>query len=88
MLVADQGEGTTTDPFDDSDQPAHYHRFEQIVAGKMLEHRPGEVPPFAYSGETVTLDTSEIFNMDEKPKIENYKEGSYSHRMAPQFSCN
>jgi len=87
-VIVDQGEGTTTDPFDDSGEPAHYYRFEQIVEGKMLAHRPGQTPPYAFAGDAVVLDTSQIFDMDDNPKIANYKEGSYSRRMATQFSYN
>ncbi|MEP3331991.1 ferritin-like protein [Sedimentitalea sp.] len=87
-LIVDQGEGTTTDPFDTSDQPAHYYRFEQIVEGKMLEPRPDDDPPYAFSGEAVALDTSKIYDMDENPKIAHYKEGTYSRRMATQFCYN
>lgn len=87
-VIIDQGEGTTTDPFDLGQQPAHYYRFEQIVEGKMLEKRPGETPPYAFSGEPVVLDTSRIFDMDDNPKIANYREGSNARRMATQFSYN
>ena len=87
-VIVDQGEGTSTDPFDESGDPSHYYRFEQIVEGKLLEHRPGQTPPYAFSGEAVTLDTARIFDMDDNPKITNYKPGSYSHRMATQFSYN
>lgn len=87
-LIIDQGEGTTTDPFDQSDDPAHYYRFEQIVEGKLMVPRPGETPPYAFAGDAVTLDTSQIYNMDDNPKIANYKVGSYSRRMATQFNYN
>jgi hypothetical protein len=92
-VIIDQGEGTTTDPFEkhdgnDDTDPAHYYRFEQIVKGKMLVERPGETPPYAFAGAPVTLDTARIFDMDGNPKIARYKEGSYSRRMATQFSYN
>ncbi len=87
-VIVDQGEGTTTDPFDESGEPSHYYRFEQIVEGKLLVALPGQKPPYAYGGAPVVLDTSTIFDMDDNPKIANYKEGSFSRRMATQFSYN
>lgn len=87
-VIIDQGEGTSKDPFDESGEPAHYYRFEQIVEGKLLVHRPGQNPPYTFGGDAVELDMSNIHNMDDNPKISKYKEGSYSRRMATQFSYN
>ena len=87
-VIVDQGEGTSTDPFDEDGNPAHYYRFEQIYKGKLLEHLPGETPSYAYSGLPVVLDMSEIYDMDENPSISDYEPGSFSQRMAVQFSYN
>ena len=91
-LIIDQGEGTSTDPFvsDDfdggRDEAAHFYRFEEIVTGKKLVRRPGEKPPFAFAGDPVVLDTADVWNMDDNPKIAKYAPGSRSRRMAEQFS--
>lgn len=85
-VIVDQGEGTSIDPFDEFGNPAHYYRFEEIVKGRKLVHKPGETPPYAFGGDVVTLDTANVWNMDENPKIAKYKPGSRSHRMAVQFS--
>lgn len=87
-VIIDQGEGTSTDPFDEDGNPAHYYRFEQIVEKKMLERRPGEDPPYAFSGPAVNLDTTKIFDMDDNPKVSDYAPGSYSQRLAIQFNYN
>lgn len=85
-LIVDQGEGAKSDPFDEQGNPAHYYRFQQIVEGRMLDEAIKDKAVF--SGEPVVLDTDKIFNMDEKPRIAKYKEGSFSRRMATQFSYN
>ena len=86
-VIIDQGEGTSTDPLDASDEPAHFYRFEQIVKGRKLTKLPGSNPPkYEFGGDPIELDSHQVWDMDDDPKIANYKPGSYSHRMATQFS--
>lgn len=85
-LIVDQGEGSKNDPFDDTGDVSHYYRFQQIVKGKALIHKPDETPPFAFAGEAIVLDPSDVWNMDDDPKISKYLDGSKSHRLATQFS--
>lgn len=85
-VIVDQGEGTHTDPFDEFGNPAHYYRFEEIVKGRKLVRKPGQTPPYSFGGDVVKLDTANVWNMDDDPKIAKYKPGSLSRRMAEQFS--
>lgn len=87
-VIVNQGEGTSTDPFSiDADcAPAHYYRFEEIVKGRKLIHKPGATPPYEFGGDPVVLDTANVWDMDDDPKIAKYREGSRSRRVATQFS--
>ena len=85
-LIIDQGEGTTTSPFDGSGAPAHYYRFQEIVVGRRLVEMPGTNPPFAFGGDPVVLDPAGVWDMDDDPRIDKYRPGSQSRRMAEQFN--
>jgi hypothetical protein len=84
-VIIDQGEGTATNPFDDSGAPAHYYRFEEIVKGRRLIPRPGATPPYVYGGDRVDLDVQNVWDMDDDPKAAKYKPGSLSRHRADQF---
>jgi hypothetical protein len=85
-LIIDQGEGTETNPFDDSGAPAHFYRFEEIVKGRRLIPRPGATPPYVYGGDRVELDEQGVWDMDDDPKAAKYKPGSLSRYRADQFN--
>jgi hypothetical protein len=85
-LIIDQGEGTTTSPFDGRGEPAHYYRFQEIVVGRRLVELPGATPPFAFGGDPVVVDPAGVWDMDDDPRIDKYRPGSLSRRMAEQFS--
>jgi hypothetical protein len=85
-VIIDQGEGTRTSPFDTDGAPAHYYRFEQIVKGRRLIPRPGARPPYVYGGDPVELDTQNVWDMDDDPKVAKYKPGSLSRYRAEQFN--
>lgn len=85
-LIIDQGEGTATNPFDDSGAPAHFYRFEEIVKGRRLIARPGAKPPYVYGGDRVELDEQDVWDMDDDPKVAKYKPGSLSRYRADQFN--
>ncbi|AKJ03769.1 ferritin-like protein [Archangium gephyra] len=78
QTIIDQGEGTTTSPEESakSDEPAHYYRFSQILAGAMLEPAPGKNPPWSYSGAPVLLDAGGVYPLPGDPKAANYPAGS------------
>lgn len=85
-VIIDQGEGTSTSPYDGSGEPAHYYRFEQIVKGRLLIERPGATPPYGYGGDPVVLDPKTVWDMDDDPKVAKYKAGSLSRQRADRFN--
>lgn len=85
-VIVDQGEGTSKDPFDGQDEPAHYYRFQEIVRGRKLIRTDDLDEPFAYAGTPVKLTDDDVWNMDNDPAIAKYKPGSQSEHMAIQFS--
>jgi hypothetical protein len=85
-LIVDQGEGSKDDPFDELRKPSHYYRFREIAEARALIPLPGQDPPYAYAGEPVLLDTRNVWNMDDDPRVAKYRSGSTSHHMAVQFA--
>ena len=45
----------------------------------------GRDPPYAFGGEAVLLDAAQVWDMDDDPRIEKYRPGSSSRRIADQF---
>ncbi len=84
-VIVDQGEGTHTDPFDESGNPAHFYRFEEIVEGYKLIRTGDPEKPYVFGGDPVPFDPSDVWEMDENPAISKYKPGSRSRRLAEQF---
>ena len=85
-VIIGQGEGTHSTPYDEDGVPAHYYRFQEIVKRRRLVPKPGSEPPYIFGGDAVTLDMSNVWNMDDDPKISKYAFGSASRRRAIQFS--
>lgn len=86
-VIVEQGEGTTTSPFDPQGIPAHYYRFMEIVEGAEIVHRPHDDPPYAFDPKKpVKLDEGNVWNMQPNPKAADYKPGSLSRRRAEQFN--
>jgi len=83
-IIVDQGEGTTTSPFDTEGQPAHYYRFGEIFYGKRLIKDDTAKHGWAYAGDPVELDASNILNLKPNPKASDYPPGSVARRYADQ----
>lgn len=81
-IIIDQGEGTSTTPFDgNGDEYAHYYRFMQVKKGHKLVEVPGGKKPedkFAYTGAPIVLDSSGVFPVPENP-------GDYTRGSAQAF---
>jgi hypothetical protein len=89
-IIVDQGEGTATDPFVDPNysedlEPAHYYRFEEIVKGKMLTKTP---TGYAYDGDLIPFDNSQIPNMKENPKMSDYPMDTQAYMNCKLFNYN
>lgn len=87
-VVVDQGEGTSSDPFDEQGVPAHYYRFKEIVEGRKLVATTGQggKTTYAFDGAPVVFDPIGVWNMDPDPQVGKYREGSRSQRLADEFN--
>jgi hypothetical protein len=82
--------GITADPFVDPNysedlEPAHYYRFEEIVKGKMLTKTP---TGYAYDGDLIPFDNSQIPNMKENPKMSDYPMDTQAYVNCKLFNYN
>lgn len=94
-LIVDQGEGTSTNPFispteeggeDDTTDPAHYYRFEEIFYGKTLEKDTSQECGYSYSGPVIPCDLSKIPNMPDNPKMGDYPVDSVAYKNSKFFN--
>jgi hypothetical protein len=88
-LIVEQGEGTTTSPFDLKDELAHYYRFAEIVHGKRIirvEHPEPGKPPFAYGGAAIPFDPAGVWPVIDDPKVSTYTQGSPERIACDQFN--
>ncbi|WP_316839859.1 ferritin-like protein [Pedobacter gandavensis] len=94
-LIVDQGEGTSTDPFiapgettgeDDTTDPAHYYRFEEIYNGKRLVKDPSQAVGYSYSGAAIPCDLSKIPNMTDNPKMADYPVDTIAYKNSKFFN--
>ncbi|MCY7297256.1 ferritin-like domain-containing protein [Alteromonas sp. a30] len=83
-IIVDQGEGTSISPVDAQNKPAHYYRFGEILYGKRLVVDKSAKEGWAYAGEPVELDASNILNLKQNAKATDYPEGSVARRYADQ----
>ncbi|HEX8704737.1 MAG TPA: ferritin-like protein [Myxococcaceae bacterium] len=85
-LIIEQGEGSTGGPQDEEDDLAHYYRFAEIFNEYRLQ-RDASVPQgWSYSGPRIEFDPSNVFDMPDNPKVEQYPVGSRSRFQAEQFN--
>ncbi|MFT4806195.1 MAG: hypothetical protein ACI9YE_003427 [Psychroserpens sp.] len=94
-LIVDQGEGSSTDPFIDSDdeaagahEPAHFYRFEEIYMGKELKKDLRAKVGYSYSGVEIPFFPSQVPNMKENPKTSNYPPSSLAFLNSNLFNYN
>ena len=70
-IIIDQGEGTTSDPFDEEGQPAHYYRFQEIVEGRELVKDPSAPSGYSFSGAVIPFLPTEVTNTVNNPRTDN-----------------
>jgi hypothetical protein len=94
-LIVDQGEGSSTDPFIESDdeaagehEPAHFYRFEEIYMGKELKKDSRAKVGYSYSGAEIPFFPSQVPNMKENPKTSNYPPSSLAFLSSNLFNYN
>ncbi|WP_139957977.1 ferritin-like domain-containing protein [Flavicella sediminum] len=94
-IIVDQGEGTSTDPFIESEdegagehEPAHYYRFEEIYKGKELVIDPSAEVGYSYSGAVIPFFPEQVPNMKENPKMSDYPPNSLAYLNSKLFNYN
>lgn len=85
-VIVVQGEGTSVSPQDAQGELAHYYRFQQIVVGKSLVKDSSVPQGWSFSGPPLTLDSANIWNMDDDPKTANYPAGSAARTAVDAFN--
>lgn len=82
-IIVDQGEGTSTDPFQSPGNPAHYYKFGEIFYGRTIVKTAGG---FAYAGDPVPFDPAGVYPMRPNPKIHYFEPGTTARIKIEQFS--
>jgi rubrerythrin len=85
-MIVKEGEGTTTLPFDDEDEPAHYYRFEEIFRGRRLVKDDTAEHGYRYAGAAVPFEPAEVWNLPDDPKAAAYPPGSEQREKVDAFN--
>lgn len=82
-IIVDQGEGTSTDPFQSPGDPAHYYKFGEILHGRTIVKTD---TGYAYAGAPIPFDPAGIYPMKPNPKIADFEPGSQAHTRVSEFA--
>jgi hypothetical protein len=82
-IIVQEGEGTSTDPFQSPGDPAHYYKFGEIVHGRKIV--PKEGGSFAYAGDPIPFDPAGVFPMKPNPKLSDFAANTQARNRAEQF---
>jgi hypothetical protein len=85
-LIVEQGEGTANSP-GDSEELAHFYRFEQIKRHETLNPNPGKPHGYAWGGPVIRLDEDGVWPMTKNPPRVKLPEGSPVARMSDRFDA-
>jgi rubrerythrin len=86
MQIVKEGEGTTTIPFDDENEPAHYYRFEEILRGRKLVKDATAEKGYSYTGGVVQFNADEVYDAPDDTKAQDYAEGTEERRLVDAFN--
>lgn len=73
--IIHQGEGSEQSPLDDEQEPAHYYRLAEIVAGKKLILNPSadpDAPKFLFGGNDIPFDEDGVWPVLANPRRSLY----------------
>jgi hypothetical protein len=85
-LIVEQGEGTEQSPEGgESDELAHYYRFQQIQRHKTLNRDPAVPPGFEWGPPRVALEDAGVWPMVANPPDVPLPQGSEVARISDQF---
>lgn len=82
-LIKVQGEGTSTQPFESSDDPAHYYKFGEIVAGRKIVKTDSG---YAYAGQSIPFNPTEVYPLQANCKIADFAPGTQARTRIEQFA--
>lgn len=74
--IVKEGEGTTTIPFDDENEPAHYYRFEELVRGRRLVPDSQAENGYSYTGAEIPFDPADVWDFPDNAKAADYTAGT------------
>lgn len=82
-IITTEGEGTTTSPFQSPNDPAHYYKFGEIVAGReVVKTETG----FAHAGPAILFDPSGIWPLRANCKIADFPRGTQARTRIEQYA--
>jgi len=84
-IIVDQGEGTSTDPFQSPGDPAHYYKFGEIAAGHELIRTP---TGYAYGGKAVPFDPAGVYPIKSNCKIADFPADSLAGERIREFALS
>lgn len=82
-IITTEGEGTRTSPFQSPDDPAHFYKFGEIVAGREVIQTPAG---FAYAGAPILFDPSGIWPLRANCKIADFPRGTQARTRIEQYA--
>lgn len=87
-IIVSQGEGSSTSPIDVDGDPAHYYRFEQLVAEHFLVKDPSAPHGYSYTGTPIVLNPANVYPMFPNCKAFMLPVGSEERRMMDNFNLS
>ena len=82
-VIVVEGEGTSTDPFEWCDDPAHFYKFSEIYRGrKIVKTDDG----YAYDGDPIPFDEAGVYPMVDNPKIDDFPVGSAARILTERYA--
>jgi len=82
-VIKTEGEGTSTSPFQSPENPAHYYKFGEIVAGRQVIQTPTS---FAYAGAPILFDPAGIWPLRANCKIADFPQGTQARTRIAQYA--
>jgi rubrerythrin len=74
--IVKEGEGTSTMPFDDENEPAHYYRFEEILRGLHLVEDPTSEKGYSFKVPEIRFNPDDVFDSPDDTKVADYAAGT------------
>lgn len=86
LWIIEDGEGTSSSPFDGSGSLAHYYRFEEVYHGRKLVKDAEAENGYSYSGSTIEFDETKVFDIPDNAKAADYAEGTDARAAVDYFN--